>query len=98
VFAYGHAIDMALAEARHGGQDIDTAIRDARLPEANRIQVGRHSQLGNALITDLGMIQVDDLRGLWQALERRIVVNLRFVGVERLIDWAESPGAGNTRP
>ncbi len=29
VFAYGRVIDMAIAEVRHGGQDIDAAIRDS---------------------------------------------------------------------
>ncbi len=83
-FAYGRVIDIVLAEVRHRGQDIDAAIRDACLPEANRIQLGRHIQLGNTHITDLGVVQVYGLHGLWQALERRIVVDPRFVGVERL--------------
>lgn len=84
VLAYGRVIDMVLAEVRHGGQDIDAAIRYLCHPQANRPQVGRRSQLGNAHITDLGVVQVYGLHGLWQALERRIVVDPRFVGVERL--------------
>lgn len=84
MLTYTSTIDVAFTEVRHGSQKIDAAIGDVRVAEANRIQVGHRSQLGNAGIAHQSVVQVQDLDRLRQALERSIVVDLCFVGVERL--------------